>query len=58
MTDLENIARIIYGFKKVSKKNVVGLFLGGKSVESSLDVLRKAGVAGFGTLREFRESLI
>ena len=57
MTDLENIAKVVCDFKKVSKKKIVGLFLGGKSVESSLDVLRKAGVAGFGMLREFRESL-
>jgi acetyltransferase len=57
MTDLENIAKVVVDFKKISKKKIVGLFLGGKSVESSLDVLRKAGVAGFGMLREFRESL-
>jgi acetyltransferase len=57
MTDLENIAKVVCEFKKTSKKNIVALFLGGKSVESSLDILKKAGVTGFGTFKEFRESL-
>jgi len=58
MTDLENIAKVIVGFKMTSKKNVIGLFLGGVSVKGSLDILKKAGVVGFRTLEEFRESLI
>ena len=57
MTDLENIARVVCDFKSVSKKNVVALFLGGKGVGGSLDILKKAGVSEFGTLEEFRESL-
>jgi len=57
MTDLENIAKVVCNFKKVSGKNVIGLFLGGKSVESSLDILKKAGVSGFGTFKEFRDAL-
>jgi len=57
MTDLENIARVVCEFKKTSKKKIVGLFLGGKSVESSLDILKKVGVVGFKTFKEFRESL-
>jgi len=57
MTDLENIAGVVLNFKKKSKKNVFALFLGGKSVDSSLKILKKGSVSGFGTLKEFKESL-
>jgi len=56
MTDLENTAEVIVDFKNKSKKKVIGLFLGGKSVESSLDILKKNGISCFANLSEFRFS--
>ena len=57
MTDSENIAKVVVNFARTSKKNIVALFLGGKSVESSLDILKKGRVSCFSTFSEFRESL-
>lgn len=57
MTDTENIAGVVSEFKKSSKKKVVALFLGEKSVRGALEMLKKEGIVCFGSLREFKESL-
>ena len=54
MTDLENIAREIVNFKKLSGKNILGIFAGKKSIKQASLILKKNKIHIFNKL----ESLV
>lgn len=50
MTDIENVAEIITDFKKETKKNVIALFLGEKSMKKSNELFEKNKVQYLNTI--------
>jgi len=57
MSEIVKTAEAIVEFKRQSKKSVVALFLGGKSVREADKLFDEAGVSYFNTLEEARSSL-
>ncbi|MEI6732177.1 MAG: CoA-binding protein, partial [archaeon] len=57
MTDIDNTAEEIINFTKISRKRVIALFLGGKSMEHANDIFVKAKIPCFNTVEQAELSL-
>jgi acyl-CoA synthetase (NDP forming) len=58
MTEIKKTAQVLAGFKQQAKKQVIALFLGGKSMKEANKIFEEAGLPYFNTLEEARENLV